>query len=96
MQFNLRNIDFIWMLLMAVTVINALIAETSDGGLLISVVIAISVAFKGRMVVQRFMELHNANRFIRNMMNAYFYVIPLLIVLVQAYPETIARLTTLN
>ncbi len=54
MQFNLRNIDFIWMLLMAVTVINALIAETSDGGLLISVVIAISVAFKGRMVVQRF------------------------------------------
>ncbi|MEJ1353649.1 MAG: cytochrome C oxidase subunit IV family protein [Candidatus Sedimenticola sp. (ex Thyasira tokunagai)] len=96
MQINLRNIDFIWMLLMGITVINALIAETADGGFLVSVVVAISVAFKGRMVVQSFMELHNANRFIRTMMNAYFYVIPLLIVVVQAYPETIAQLTRLN
>ncbi len=96
MQINLRNVDFIWMLLMGITVINALIAETADGGFMVSVVVAISVAFKGRMVVQRFMELHNANRFIRTMMNAYFYVIPLLIVFVQAYPETIAQLTRLN
>jgi ABC-type methionine transport system permease subunit len=96
MQLSLRNIDFIWLVLMIITVLNAVVAETADGSLLITVIIAISIGFKGRMVVQRFMELHNANRFIKNMMNAYFYVIPLLVVIVQAFPDTIANLTRLN
>ncbi|MCG8428905.1 MAG: cytochrome C oxidase subunit IV family protein [Chromatiales bacterium] len=96
MQLSLRNIDFIWLVLMGITIINSLIAETADTNLVISVIIAISVAFKGRMVVQHFMELHNANRFLRNMMNLYFYVIPLLIVIVQAFPAEIADITRLN
>ncbi|PLY16200.1 MAG: thiosulfate reductase [Sedimenticola sp.] len=96
MQLSLRNIDFIWLVLMIITVLNAVVAETADGSLLITIIIAISIGFKGRMVVQRFMELHNANRFIKNMMNAYFYVIPLLVVIVQAFPDTIANLTRLN
>ena len=96
MSINFRNIDFIWLLLMAITIINAVISETVDGSLFITIIIAISIGFKGRMVVQRFMELHNANSFIKKMMNAYFYVIPLLIVVVQAFPDTIANLTRLN
>ncbi|NOR52229.1 MAG: thiosulfate reductase [Gammaproteobacteria bacterium] len=92
---SFRNIDLTWVLLMAITINNAIIAETADTTLLISIVIATATAFKGYMVVEHFMGLRNANRFIRNMMRAYFFVIPLLIVLVQAFPEQIARMTQL-
>lgn len=80
---------------MGITIVNAIIAEAVNTTFGVSVLIAIAVAFKGYMVVEYFMELHNAHRFIRNMMRAYFYVIPLLIVLVQAFPEQIARMTQL-
>lgn len=92
---SMRNINLIWILLMVITINNAIIAETADTTLLISIIIASATAFKGHMVVDHFMGLRNANRFIRNMMRAYFYVIPLLIVLVQAFPEQIARMTQL-
>ena len=92
---NFRNINLIWLLLMLITINNAIIAETADTTLLITIIIATTTAFKGYMVVDHFMGLHNANRFIRNMMRAYFYVIPLLIVLVQAFPTQIARMTQL-
>ncbi len=94
-MFNLRNIDLIWLLLMAITVINALIAESADTTLLVTAIIATSIAFKGRMVVAQFMELHNANRLIRNFMYAYFYIIPLLVVIVHAFPKEIQELTRL-
>ncbi len=90
-----RNINLIWLLLMGITINNAIIAETADTTLFITIIIASATAFKGYMVVDHFMELRTANRLIRNMMRAYFYVIPLLIVLVHAFPAQIARMTQL-
>jgi len=92
---NNRSVDFIWLLLMALTLVSAALAETAEPGLLVTLAIATSVAFKGRMVVDRFMELQHANRYLRAAMRIYFYVIPLMIVLVFLFPEQLARITSL-
>jgi hypothetical protein len=86
----------IWLILMSLTIASALIAESAEPSLLVTVAIAVSIGLKGLMVIDRFMELHNANRYIRNLMMAYFYVIPTLIVLVFLFPEPLRRLTTLD
>ena len=91
-----KTINYIWVVLMLLTIGSALIAESADPSKLITIVIALSIAFKGRMVLDRFTELRNANRYIRASMNIYFYVIPLMIVVVHLFPEAIAELTKLN
>lgn len=90
-----RSIDFLWLFLMGITVATAFVAESANPGFLAIVAIAGAVALKGRLVVDRFMELHNANRYIRVLMNAYFYFFPLMIVLVEIDPEALARWTSI-
>ena len=92
----MRGIDLIWLLLMALTVLNSLIAEQAEPSLFFVIVIALSVAWKGHMVVDRFMELKNANQKIRGWMRAYFLVIPGIMVVVYALPEWIAEFTRLS
>jgi len=93
---SIRGIDFIWVLLMGITIGNYFIAENGESNLSFIVLIAVSLMLKGRLVVDRFMELKNANQKIRGWMNAYFYVVPLMIILVYAYPEVIVQLTQLK
>ncbi len=95
-MFDRRSVDFIWLVLMVLTLLSAAVAESPEQGLLLILVIALTVAVKGRLIVDRFMELRNANRYLRNSMRIYFYVIPLLIVLVYLFPELIKRLTSLG
>jgi len=80
---------------MAITLVNALIAETAEPGLLITLAIATATAIKGRVVVDHFMELKDAHPLIRISMQVYFYVSPGMMVLVYLFPETIARWTQL-
>jgi len=91
-----KSVDFIWLLLMLLTLASGAVAESAEPGLIVTLAIAVSVAFKGRMVVDRFMELQHANRHLRAAMRAYFYVIPLMIVFVFLFPEQLARMTTLQ
>lgn len=95
-MFNLKSVDVIWLTLLGLTLLSAAVAESPDQGFLLTLVIALSVAFKGRMIVDRFMELKHANRWLRNSMRIYFYAIPLLIVLVYLFPAVIVRFTTLQ
>lgn len=92
---NKRTIDRLWFLLVALTLCGAVIGEAAEPGLAATLAIALSMAFKGRMVIDYFMGLKTANRTIRNLMYAYFYVIPLLTLLTWLYGDAIARLTTL-
>ncbi|MEW8508422.1 MAG: cytochrome C oxidase subunit IV family protein [Candidatus Thiodiazotropha sp.] len=94
-MFDTKSVDFIWLVLMGLTLLSAAIAESPDQGLFLILVITLTVAYKGRMIVDHFMELKDANRLLRNSMRIYFYVIPAMIVLVYLYPDLIARLTTL-
>jgi len=77
------------------TLAGTLIGESADPGLAITLIICLTMAFKGRMVIDHFMELNTANSMIRNMMRAYFYVLPALAVLTSLFGDWLARLTTL-
>ncbi|RDE19022.1 thiosulfate reductase [Motiliproteus coralliicola] len=88
-----RMLDAVWLLLMALTIGSALLAESADPSLLVTLFVAISVAVKGGLVVERFMELRTAHPYIRFSMGLFFIVLPLLMMLVFLFPEQIADLT---
>lgn len=90
-----KLIDLLWLVLVALTLGGSLLGETAEPGLAVTLIISLTMAFKGRMVIDHFMELKTANRTIRNLMRAYFYVLPLLVVLTSLFGDRLARLTTL-
>ena len=90
-----QTITLLWLLLAALTLGGAFIGEAAEPGLAVTLVIALTMAFKGRIIVDHFMELKTANRTLRKLMRAYFYVLPLVIVLTTLFGDRLARLTTL-
>jgi hypothetical protein len=93
---NGRHLDIIWLLLMAMTLASAAIAEKAEPSLLITIVISLIIVIKARLVIDHFMELKGASPYIYHLMTAYFYVFPLIAVLVWLFPETLAELTRLG
>ncbi|OMH25853.1 cytochrome C oxidase subunit IV family protein [Motiliproteus sp. MSK22-1] len=91
-----RILDLIWFVLMAMTLLSALIAESAEPSLLVTAIVALTIGIKGRLVVDRFMELRNANPRIRFAMNLYFYLLPLAILIVWLFPEFLADMTRLK
>jgi len=89
-------LNWVWFALMAMTLASAFIAETAEPRLLVTMIVAATVMVKGRLVINRFMELHNAHAYVRFSMNLYFYVLPLMILIVYLFPEFIADLTRIS
>jgi hypothetical protein len=90
-----QTLNLLWLLLVALTLGGAFLGEASEPGLAVTLIICLTMAFKGRLVIDHFMELKTANRTIRNLMRAYFYVLPLVVVLTTLFGDWLARLTTL-
>lgn len=90
-----QTLNLLWLLLVALTLGGAYIGEAAEPGLAVTLVIALTMAFKGRIIVDHFMELKTANRTIRKLMRAYFYVLPVVTVLTTLFGDWLARLTTL-
>ncbi len=88
--------NWVWLALITMTLGSALIAESADPSLIVTLAVAITVGVKGWLVVDYFMELRNANRYFRFTMNLYFVVLPLMILLVYLFPEGIASLVDLE
>ena len=61
----------------------------------IALFVIITMAFKGRLVIDYFMELRHANRILRNLMRVYFYVLPLFTLFIYLFGDWLAQLTTL-
>jgi len=93
---NGRHLDIIWLFLMAMTIVNAAIAEQAEPGLIVTILICLIIVIKARLVIDLFMELKGASPYIYHLMNAYFYLFPLLAVLVWLFPEQLADLTRLT
>lgn len=94
-KYKLNALDISWILLMLITLANALVAETAEKSLVITAVICGSIAFKGRRIMDYFMELNHANRTIQLFMRGYLYVFPALIFLADLFSEELAFITTL-
>ena len=92
---KLNALDISWVILMIITSLNAMIAETAEPDLLITAIICFSIAYKGRRIMDYFMELNHANATIQKLMRGYFYVFPALIFLTDLFSEELATLTAL-
>ena len=90
-----KLINYLWILLIALTLFSAYMAERGTPGFYSVVIMAVVLAIKGRIIVDHFMELKNANKVLRTLMRLYFYVIPALIIIVYLFPEQIASWTML-
>jgi len=90
-----RKITLLWLLLVALTIGGSLLGETTAAGLIPAMLIILTMAVKGRLVIDYFMEMREANRSLRNLMRAYFYVLPVLALLVYLFGEEIAHLLTI-
>ena len=92
---SISALDFSWILFMIITAANALVAETAEPSLAITALICGSIAYKGRRIMDYFMELNHANSTIQFFMRSYFHVFPALIFLSELFAEELAALTTL-
>ncbi len=93
---KLQIIDYLWLLLITLTLFSAYMAERSTPELMSVLIMAAVLAIKGRIIVDHFMELKHSHRLLRRLMQTYFYVIPALILLVYLFPEKIAKWTSLS
>lgn len=92
---KLNVVDITWVILITITSLNALVAETATPSLLITAIICFSIAYKGRRIMDYFMELNHANATIQKLMRGYFYVFPALIFLTDLFSDELAALTAL-
>ncbi len=92
---EIKHIDILWLVLIALTLFSAYMAEQASTSFISVGIMAAVLAIKGRIIVDHFMELRHAHIVLRTLMRAYFYVIPTLIIIVYLYPERIAQWTTL-
>jgi hypothetical protein len=79
---KLQLLDWLWIFLILLTLGGGWLGESGDPGLLLALYVTVTIAIKGRVVVDHFMELRSANPTLRRLMRLYFVVVPLLVLLV--------------
>lgn len=87
-----RHLDILWVCLITLTIINAAIAEQAEPSFLVTLTICSIIVLKARLVIDYFMELKSASPYIYHLMNAYFYIFPILALLVWLFPEQLLKL----
>jgi hypothetical protein len=92
---NIKRVDTLWLVLICLSLFSAWMAERANPGLISVIIMATVLAIKGRIIVDHFMELKHTHKLLRGLMRVYFYVIPILIIIVYLFPEQIAKWTTL-
>ncbi|AAZ24966.1 cytochrome C oxidase subunit IV family protein [Colwellia psychrerythraea] len=71
--------------LIVITLLNTFLGEKFSSTALVSVLIAITVTYKGFIVIDHFMELKGANKNLRFLMRLYFVIFPSLIIVSAFY-----------
>jgi len=93
---KLGHAEKIWLLLVGLTATGAWLAETGHAGWPLTLVVAGLVAFKGRLVIDHYMEMTSANAKIRRVLYAFVTVVPLLVILSHGWGDVLRRLTTIG
>ena len=76
-----KTLNIIWIVLIMLTLISAVVAETVAPENIITILICVSVIFKGGLVADHFMGLKTALPIVRWSVHLYIVVIPLMICL---------------
>jgi hypothetical protein len=86
----------IWLLLVGLTGAGAWLAETGHAGWPLALVVAGLIAVKGRLVIDHYMEMSDANTRIRRVLHVFVTVVPLLVLLSHGWSDALRRLTTIG
>jgi hypothetical protein len=86
----------IWLLLVGLTAASAWLAETGPSSWGLSFLVAGLIAFKGRMIVDHYMEMTTANTRIRRVLYVFVSVVPILVLLSHGWSDALRRLTTIG
>ncbi|WOH38729.1 cytochrome C oxidase subunit IV family protein [Thalassotalea fonticola] len=78
---RLGKLEYYFIALITITFSNTLLGEGFDSTAFITTFVALTVMYKGLVVIDHFMELKEANKFLRLMMRTYFFIFPSLIIL---------------
>lgn len=81
----LGKLEYYLFTLITITLLNTFLGETFELTALVSVLVALTVMYKGFVVIDHFMELKGAHRYLRLMMKTYFVIFPSLIILTVFY-----------
>ena len=71
--------------LIVITLLNTFLGENFSSTTLVSILIAMTVTYKGFIVIDHFMELKGANKNLRFLMRLYFVIFPSLIIVSAFY-----------
>jgi len=82
---KLGKLEKLLCLLIAVTLLNTFIGERFSSITLASIIIALTVTYKGFVVIDHFMELKEGNKNLRFLMKLYFVIFPSLIIVSAFY-----------
>ncbi len=91
-----RRISFFWILLLLLTLFTTFIAESTTPSDFIVLLVCLTIAVKGRFVMDEMMGLREAIPAIRYTIYSYFILLPLFIALSIIFPEFLASITTIN
>lgn len=82
---NIGKLEYCLLALIAITLFNTFLGEQFSSTTLVTVLIALTVTYKGFVVIDHFMELKAANKNLRFLMRLYFIIFPSLIVVSAFY-----------
>ncbi|MDX2367269.1 MAG: cytochrome C oxidase subunit IV family protein [Colwellia sp.] len=85
MMKNIGKLEYYLLALIAITLFNTFLGEQFASTALVSVLIALTVTYKGFTVIDHFMELKGANKNLRFLMKLYFVIFPSLIIVSAFY-----------
>ena len=95
LMFNRRILMLVWLMLLAITLGNAFLAESADPSSWVVLIVCAGAALKGKLVIDRLMGLAGTERAVHWSMLSYFYLLPPVIAIAWLFPDVIERLTTL-
>ena len=75
-----KSLEFFWLMLIGITLFNTFLGEEFSSSKFASIIIALTLSYKGFTIIDHFMELKGGNKILRWLMKAYFIVFPSMII----------------
>jgi len=82
---HLGKLEYYLAALVAITLFNTFLGEQFSSTTLVTILIALTVTYKGFVVIDHFMELKGANKNLRFLMRFYFIIFPSMIIVSAFY-----------
>lgn len=82
---TIGKLEYYLFALIAITLFNTFLGEQFASTAIVNILIALTVIYKGFVVIDHFMELKGANKNLRFLMRLYFIIFPLMIIISAFY-----------